>query len=197
MTAFGRKRPFDLTHFRVSERPLSGKADIRRLIGNGSAYKCTFSNKRAGDTECRSKYSGVRFESMNRCFLAFVFLIILMSNQVQAEELHLICTGEKLISVDRDNAWSNEIIVDLESAVVIKFETSWTLAAQDTNYAIELFAEIDDSTIKIFDRAVGPEGQWEKVFVISRVDGVVTATVTETGSIAIRGKCTRSADRDF
>ena len=120
-----------------------------------------------------------------------------MSNQVQAEELHLICTGRKLISVDNDTAWSNEIIVDLQSAEVIKFKTSWTLAAQDAKYAIEVFAEIDDSTIKIFDRAVGTEGLWEKVFVISRVDGVVTATVTETGSIAIRGKCTRSADRAF
>ena len=120
-----------------------------------------------------------------------------MSSQVQAEELHLICTGQKLISVDNDTAWSNEIIIDLQSAEVIKFETSWTLAAQNAKYAIEVFAKIDDATIRIFDRAIGPEGQWEKVFVISRVDGVVTAIVTETGSIAIGGKCTRSVDRAF
>ena len=28
MTAIGRKRPFDSAYFRVSERPLSGKADV-------------------------------------------------------------------------------------------------------------------------------------------------------------------------
>jgi hypothetical protein len=120
-----------------------------------------------------------------------------MSNQVQAEELHLICTGEKLIGADIGLGWSNEIVVDLQSAEVIKFETSWTLAAQSADYSIEAIAEIDDSTIKIYDRAVGDDGVWEKLFVISRVDGGVEAFVTKTGTVAIRGKCTRSADRAF
>ena len=31
MSAYGRKRPFDSALFRVSERPLSGKADIQEL----------------------------------------------------------------------------------------------------------------------------------------------------------------------
>ena len=33
MSACGRKRPVNSAHFRVSERPLSGQADVRRLTG--------------------------------------------------------------------------------------------------------------------------------------------------------------------
>ncbi len=134
---------------------------------------------------------------MIKYMAASIFLIALMGNQVLADELHLICTGQILISADSDVNWSNEIVVDLQSAKVIKFDTSWTLAAKSGDYAIEVSAEIDDSTIKIFDRAVGADRKWEKVFVISRVDGEVEAIVTETGRIAIRGKCTRITDRAF
>ena len=122
---------------------------------------------------------------------------VVLGNKALAEELHLICTGEKHISADNDTVWSNEIVVELRSAEVIKFGTSWTLAEQSADYTIEAFAEIDDSTIKIYDRAVGGDGVWEKLFVISRVDGSVEAFVTKTGSVAIRGKCTRNADRAF
>ena len=134
---------------------------------------------------------------MNRVIAASTLLFGLICYQVQAEELHLICTGQKLISADNDIAWSSEIVVDLQSARVIKFDTSWTLAAKNADYAFEVSAEIDDSTIKIFDRVVGDDRAWERVFVISRVDGEVEAIVTETGTIAIRGKCTRITDRVF
>ena len=124
------------------------------------------------------------------CRLITVFFLTLIAYPVQADELHLVCTGQRLISPDNDTKWSNEIIIDLQTAEVIRFQTSWTLAAQSGDYDIEASAEIDDSTIKIFDRAVGDGRTWERVFVISRVDGAVEAVFTDTESIAIRGKCT-------
>ncbi len=129
--------------------------------------------------------------------LILAFCVAAMAMPAQAEELHLVCTGQKHINVDNEVIWSNEIVIDMETAKVIQFETSWTLAAKSPDYSIEVSAEIDASTIKIYDRAVGVDGEWEKVFVISRADGTVKAIVTTTGRTAISGKCARAADRPF
>ena len=134
---------------------------------------------------------------MNMSIVTLFCCLAAIVMPVHAEDVHLICTGKKLVMTDDDPTWSNEIIVDLETAEVIKFETTWKLAAKSTDYSFEVSAEIDASTIKIYDRVVGKDGEWEKVIVISRVDGTVEAIVTKTGTVSIRGKCTPAVDRPF
>lgn len=117
--------------------------------------------------------------------VALLTACLALPSNAHAEELHLVCIGKRLIAVDIDHSWSNEIIIDLATSKVIKFETTWKLAAGKAEYAFEATAEIDATTIKIYDRVVGAEGEWEKVIVISRTDGSVEAIVTKTGAVSI------------
>ena len=126
-----------------------------------------------------------------------VLFAALIANPLMAENLHLICTGKKLVSGDPDPAWSSEITVDLETAELLKFDTTWYMGTEKHNYSFEAYAEIDLSTIKIIDRVIGDKGVWERTITISRVDGMVEAIVTKTGTVSIRSKCTPAADRAF
>lgn len=126
-----------------------------------------------------------------------IVVTLFLAAEAHAEELHLICTGRNFIAVDNGVTWSNEIVIDMETAKVIQFETSWTLAAKHPDYLIEYSAEIDASTIKIYDRAFGPDGQFEKVFVIWTADGTVAGIYTKTGAIVIEGKCTPAEEKVF